>query len=702
MYQHVSRKTRLRTSTALVAAFTVLGTGALAQTAETEPENFFTMLGRLVFGAGSERVAIDVPQAVTVLDQTDIETEQPATVGDVLERIPGVTAVGSESRWGESFNIRGIGGGGSADEPRIIMQIDGVGKYYEQYRMGSLFAEPEFLKRVEVLRGPSSSTLYGSGAIAGVISMETLDATDVLTDPDDNFAVRQRLQLGDNGNARQSTTVLAFAPNERFEALLGVSARESDTVQGGRGQLLNGTEGASRGLLAKGTYRFGNELAHSIEASYLHDHSFVNDQPYNLVDATTTWGTVDRDIKDRTLAVLYNFDPVGNDLIDLDVQLSHARSAVDMEDAQGTFIPPADYAYDTTTLKIENSAEWSGDGYENYLTLGVSYAKQDRQAELISGGAGFSYHPEGTAKTTSIYAQNELILNDRFTVIAGLRADRQDMSPGPLVPGATNTSDTGYAANLALHYQMNDNWAVFGSASYTERLPVLDEIYDTRPTSGGATDPALGTLRAETSRNFEIGASFSRDQVFGDNDAISFKGLIFNNNMSDQIARNNTGIPVDGITPTYINLDKTRIRGIELEASYDSERLFGALAYTHLDGKNIGNPASSNPGLENQLPADSLSLTLGTRVPHRNLEFGWSMTAAVDHTYQGSSGAVFTPGYAVHDIYALWQPQRGMLAEVDVRLGVSNLFDADYRTNLMSTGTRRAGRTVNLTLTKTF
>lgn len=683
MHGHASQKRRLLATTTLAGLMVAtLAAPVMAQETPEEP-GFFTMLGRLIFGAGSERVAIDVPQAVTVLNQDDIDREQATTVGDVLERIPGVTTVGSESRWGESFNIRGIGGGGAADEPRIIMQIDGVGKYYEQYRMGSLFSEPEFLKRVEVLRGPSSSTLYGSGAIAGVIAMETVDASDVIEEEGDTFALRQRLQFSDNGNGRLSSSLLAFAPNDQFEALFGYTWRDSDIAESGNGTPLHGTEGISRGLLAKAAYSFGG--AHSVEMSYLRDDSSINDQPYNLVDATTTWGTVDRDIQDSTAIFLYNFNPEDNALINLDAQLSYAETAVDMEDAQGTFIPPADYAYETVTLKLENRAEWSGANFENYLTAGFSVAEQDRRAEEITGGTGFSYHPEGTARTTSIYAQNELIFDDRFTIITGLRADHQKMTPGPLVPTINETSDTAYAANLALHYAFDNGWAAFGSASYTERLPVLDEIYDTRATSGGATDAALGTLRAETSRNFELGAAWSGEQLFNDDDSLSFKGVVFSNDLSDQIVRNNAGTAVGAISPTYINLGSNRISGVELEASYETEAFFGSLAYTHLTSTNA----------DYELPADAMQLSLGTRLPDQNLEFGWSVALV-----EGASDG--TPGYGVHDAYALWKPDQGLMDGVGVRLGVSNLFDKQYRSNLQSSQTSRIGRTVSLTLTKTF
>ena len=97
--------------------------------------------------------------------------------------LPGVNTSGSDRPFGQTFNIRGIGAPeNSGDGGRIIVNVDGVQKFYEQYRLGSFFSDPELYKRVEVLRGPASSTLYGSGALGGVINFETKDASDFIAE----------------------------------------------------------------------------------------------------------------------------------------------------------------------------------------------------------------------------------------------------------------------------------------------------------------------------------------------------------------------------------------------------------------------------------------------------------------------------------------------------------------------------------------
>ena len=97
-------KGRLLLSVTLAALAT---TPAVAQEAAT---GGFTPLGRLILGAGAEKVAIDTPQAVTSVEQEDLDRDQPATVTELFKSVPGVQGAGASARpAGQAFNIRGIG-----------------------------------------------------------------------------------------------------------------------------------------------------------------------------------------------------------------------------------------------------------------------------------------------------------------------------------------------------------------------------------------------------------------------------------------------------------------------------------------------------------------------------------------------------------------------------------------------------------------
>ncbi|MEL7203905.1 MAG: TonB-dependent receptor [Pseudomonadota bacterium] len=695
----------------LLLATTLLTTiAAPAISQDAPPEELgSTFLGRLIFGTGAPKVAIDVPQSVTAIEEEDFDRAQPSTVGDVIEQAPGVSMVGSESRFGESINIRGFGTGLSSDEPRIITLIDGVRKYYESYRQGSLFTDPEFFNRVEILRGPSSSTLYGSGAVGGVVAFETKDASQFL-EPGDPFAVKQALEFRSNGGSIESSTFLAFAPDEQFETLVGFIYDDSDFLKDGAGNDVLGTRITETNTLLKFGYAFGDTLDHRVEAAYIRYDGEAERQLLDVIDNANEvvfgppgtppsfFGIVDRTVVDDTVALTYNYNP-DSPLVNLDVSLGYSRSENVIENYTGSFGVSfdSDYAYESYSLRVANTSEWIGDRTENYLTFGAELYRQERITERATP-ANAAFQPEGTTRTLGIFAQNEWILNDTFTVLAGGRLDFQETEPGPLVPTTIETNDTAGAATLALRYQSTDALAFFGSLSYTERLPVVDELYDSRVTTGG-DQVSAGTLDPENSVNFEIGAAYAVNDVFTEGDALDLKVTAYQHRVRDLIARDNTAGAGD---PIFANIDEVEFTGLELEGAYDSERFFAALALTIQDGENISNPGDPNPSLENRIPANELRVLLGHRVPEYNLELGWEGTYYQSKSRVSGGTTINTSSELIHDVYAAWTPDQGVLEGAEVRLGVSNLLDEDYRTHLQSDLVRRAGRSINLTLTKSF
>ncbi|MEP3302238.1 MAG: TonB-dependent receptor plug domain-containing protein, partial [Roseibium sp.] len=85
---------------ARLLAGTVIGTIGTATIAgaqdasETEVAQATTLLNQLVVGTGHDKVAIDTPQAVTVLDQEAIDEKQAATIAELFDQVPGVTMIG--------------------------------------------------------------------------------------------------------------------------------------------------------------------------------------------------------------------------------------------------------------------------------------------------------------------------------------------------------------------------------------------------------------------------------------------------------------------------------------------------------------------------------------------------------------------------------------------------------------------------------
>lgn len=65
------------------------------------------------------------------------------------------------------------------DHRGVLVLVDGVRQGTDTGHLNGTFLDPALIKRVEIVRGPSA-LLYGSGALGGVISYDTVDAKDLL------------------------------------------------------------------------------------------------------------------------------------------------------------------------------------------------------------------------------------------------------------------------------------------------------------------------------------------------------------------------------------------------------------------------------------------------------------------------------------------------------------------------------------------
>lgn len=689
-----------------LALATALGTPALAQDASTEPahESVFTMLGRIILGAGRARVAIETPQAVTALEAEDLEREQASTPGDLLRSVPGVEGFGN-GLTGQFLNIRGIGTSTSSDENRVVIMVDGVQKYFEQYRVGSNFGEPDLYRRVEVLRGPGSSLLYSSGAIGGVVAFETRDASDFLTEGTDT-AVRVRAGYNSNGGGYSGSVIFAHRFNERVEILAALTTRYEGEAEGGaegdnpagavdwRGRTMPTGETTGQSALLSGRIALSDESEQTLRFSLSRFQTDGDQVPYSAYGNFSFFGTVDRNVTDDTAQITWENPASDNPWIDARIQLSWTRSMVEQENASmayaGSFWQDSTYAYEGWALNARNTVTMEGENWQNYLTIGAQYSSRDRITEV--GGAGYSAQPGGEDETWGVFVQNEFILNDRLTLLAAARYDRSDLVPTSGVPaGIVGNSivNSGSSFSLAAHYQISDAWAVFGSVARTTRLPTIDEVFD------GSNDPSwvAGALRPERARTYELGFSWQGRDVFTGGDGLDIKVTAFNNDIQDMITRSGSGVP-------FTNVGLARIRGVELEASYQSELWFGRAAASVIDAvdRSTGAPLAS-------APTNRLMLEIGRRLPQHNIEFGWRGTF-MDGMVTASGDRV--NGVGVHDLFVTWRPDSGVLRGAEVQFAVNNVFDTYYY-NALDVGAYgyaysypADGRDVRLTLARTF
>jgi hemoglobin/transferrin/lactoferrin receptor protein len=186
----------------------------------------------VVVSTRTPRPVSEVVGMVTVLDATDIETGMATNEDGLWRYTPGIQVESTGARFSaRSLSIRGIGGN------RVVMEVDGI-PIQERFAVGSVAyagrsgAELDFIRRIEVLRGPASS-LYGSRAIGGVVAVSTFDPED-----------------------------FAIGPGLRGGQLRGAYAGDWDALGA---SAIGGWQGETTGLLVGGSFRQGSEADRSAD-----------------------------------------------------------------------------------------------------------------------------------------------------------------------------------------------------------------------------------------------------------------------------------------------------------------------------------------------------------------------------------------------------------------------------------------------------
>ena len=672
--------------------------------AAQESDGFFQVLGRIILGTGTAKVAIDTPQAVSTIEAEELERDQATTIGDLFKAVPGIQGTGSPARpLGQAFNIRGIGTfDQSSSESRIAVTVDGAPKFYESYRMGSFFSDLDLFKRVEVLRGPASSTLYGSGAIGGAVNFTTKDASDFLEDGETQV-FRFSTSFDSNGDGLGLGVISATrAGNGEYVAALNFSDI-NDRVDGS-GSVLRGTAYDGWSGLLKGKWSFGAEEEQSLTLSFTRSESDLPGSPVVQTGGTAatlaTFGLHDLRTVDDTLTLTWRNEFRDNPLLDLTAQLSFAETSVDKSNFRGTTLVcgpgmtqvlcPSSYGYATTTVKLENTADLSGGAWENYLTLGVQFSEQERSATSSLGAFGF--HPEGEDRRIGVYAQGEFTFGERLTIIPGLRVDFGNRTPSAaaVAAGARPAEDTAVSPKIAAMYEVSDSFAIFGSLARTERMPTLDELYSSEAAGAlPARTPSLN-LQKEEADTVELGFTWQREGLLSEGDSLQMKVTAFHNDLTNMIA---TTPRVAGgpAVPFFSNINAAALWGAEIEAAYDAERWFAQLAYSHVKSKNKATGLTLP-----DTPAENVVLTVGAKLPEQSLTVGWR--ASYFDNIRTSSAATTGASYDTHDLFVTWSPEEGPLAGLEVNLAVDNVFDRNYRNNLATENA--LGRAAKLSIAK--
>ncbi|SHF37344.1 hemoglobin/transferrin/lactoferrin receptor protein [Ruegeria intermedia] len=675
---------RARTHIAgLLGTASCLGLMASMVWAQEQDDGF---LGTLELGESKREIQTGTAVPVTNIDQEEINDRQANTVAELIDSVPGVTLVNGSTPQGSGINIRGYGANGTfGTDQKVLILVDGATTGAEElYRIGNqLFTDPQLYKSVSVIRGTVGSFEYGSGVVGGVVQLETKDASD-FTGGEPGFRFRQTLEGYSNGSGFASSSILAWQPNRQTEFLFNYTYRDQSDQKDGNGDTIGNSAFTLPSLLAKGKYSFGDNLEHSVTASWNQSTSEERDVPYDSFGTTAdAFGNVDRDIETRIAVLRYQYRPAGNDLVDLDVNLSYSEQAIDSSYVPGSsslegtpFFPgiralaDATHNYATTKLTIKNSAYFQTGAASHDLRFGVEFIDRER---LDAPSA-----PGGTDRRVALFAVDDIQFGDQLTVTPALRYETQDIKGNGDAAAPFNASydNDALMGGLSARYEFASGFAVFAGGAYTESLPIIDDL-----------GTPLYMTQPEKSRTWEAGISYDRGDIFAAGDVVRAKVNLYSTDLWD-ITSYVSGTPSQP-------LSKVETEGVEIEASYAHATGFyvdfnaNIVSATEFSAAGIGSPWRNEP-------TDSARITLGKRFG-KTLDVSWEIFGAKSGL--DSSGDP-VGGYGVNTLRATYLPQEGALAGFELRAGIENIFDKAYQPNL---STRNSpGRNFKLTLAKTF
>lgn len=614
----------------------------------------------------------------SVLKQKNIEQQQADNAANLINILPGVNMAGGFRPGGQTLNINGMG-----DAEDVRVQLDGATKSFEKYQQGSIFIEPELLRRVTVDKG-NYSPQYGNGGFAGTVKFETKDARDFLQE---NQKIGGFLKYGNNSNNNQktySTALVLQNEQKNIDLLLFGSVRNAgDYKRPDNSKILFSKNNQKTGLI-KVNWQITPEHLLTLSSVYgIHKgwepwaaKRDVTSRPTEKeikdygIDVAWKRKLVYRDQKDESYSLKYRYLPENNKWINLSVQLSYSKT--EQNDTRhekvtssflGTLGNKSWITYSDLTFDINNTSTFNIKTSEHELLFGLQWLKNTRNTLIYDKKSKVKkdynygyfqpyYMPSGRQYTQAFYLQDQIKWQN-FLFTGGIRYDhinnigQKNFAPRyndiSLGHNYSQKNYNGWSYYLGLNYNVNHYLSLFTNFSRTWRAPVIDEQYETQflnktPDRRVSVSATSLNLEKEMINQTRVGGIITLNHLFQENDAFQFRTTYFYNRGKNEIFKTRgvncveNALDVDNsvcpkkIIGNYRNLPGYVIQGAELEAYYQSTYLFGEITYSYVKGKrdtSPRNPWGKTSTWIAEIPPRKATATLGFNIPKYNFTAGW-------------------------------------------------------------------------------
>jgi outer membrane receptor protein involved in Fe transport len=544
-----------------------------------------------------------LPTPVTVIDDSLIAQQRPQTVAGVLRQV-----VPTAVSWNlpayphqTSFSVRGRSTFTAGSGMKIF--VDGI----EAANFTEAGIDPASIARIEVVRGPQASAIYGSDAIGGVIQVFTKQGDPTLSHPqvdaEATLGVIQTPYAGYGGVARQGYRAAVRGGGTDVSYNFGAgythTADYSIPVSEQSNPSVYGRVHVARGAVTAditGRYYVQNNptvvnpdimrAGYAAYATPYYQPSQNQNQSIGaqLGIAATPWWR-------HTLTVgLERF------LIDKAQTQPRLRTPAD------TFLSVSQYTYSKPSIRYTTSVEGRlGAGLAGSLAAGFDHYSQP--VSVVSAGSarattgtiatapgGSIFLSRTVTNNTGYFTQAQLGLRDALFLTAGVRAEQNsnfgDSLGMPLSP------------RLGLSYVHGVGGATLKvRGSWGRAIKPPEPLQKAALVSAAYVQPANPLLGPERQQGWDAGV----DVVFAGRGSL-------NMTYYDQTAKNliqQVQLPSDSLLTTqFQNVGRVRNTGVEVEASVS----LGPLALRGQYGYTRSRVAQLAPGYTGNLQVGDQSL----------------------------------------------------------------------------------------------
>jgi len=630
----------------------------------------------IVVSARTQNLVKEVSLPIEYIDVAKLTNSTHATPSDLLNRQPGISVV-KDGPWATSVNVRGLG------KQNLVYLIDGNRvETSTNIAAGLSLINMNDIESIEIIKSGLSS-LYGTGATGGVVSIRTKEAQF----RDNIYLSSQFISSFNSVNNSYSNYLNFKTGNYNWSAKLSGSFRRADDTETPNGTLINSSfkdENLNATIKIVPFNDFILNIAYQKFSAY--DVGIPGGAPFPKT-ATATYKYANRELFSSSI----DYHNISKKLIKTSFKYYHQLIGRSVEIKPNSFVtanPKADH----TTNGLLFQSDWYL-SLSNYFIAGIDFWERKYEGtrmvtnlakDVISLDKPI---PNSKFKSFGLFAKDDMnFLDNSLRISLSGRYDfinitnEETKNPVYVIVGGVKNENIknelasfeaydeinkSLSGGLGAIYKFTDEYDFVFNLGYNFRSPSLEERYQYIDLGGIVY---LGNPKLKPEEGIFLDAGF---RVWENN--INFKFNTFVNSFSNLVIDD---VLIEDSIYIKQNVAEARLYGFDSRIDYnfyDDYILYVSAAYVR--GKDL----TQDENLPQISPFNSL---VGIIIPIENyLQIDLSATIVSDQEKTGL-GENRTGGFTYFDISLESENIRFKFANLKIVAGVQNIFNREYREHL--------------------